>query len=183
MTNAAIRAQQRRDLRQQIAVLGRGEEEESWEVQDVTRHRNWESLWSTESGEEIKLLSYHLDEYLNKQLPDGRPMFVARPEEAPPYREGRTKCFMAKDSPEREALNDLGIFKVCPAEKLANNFAKQMHAEHKHRTEWRMYSDYLANLEKDADRERQQAQTEAMLEVARSSRRGPGRPPKEEVDA
>lgn len=183
MTNAALRAEEARDLRSQIADL----DNDASEIQfmDTSPRRVVDTVYSVESGEPINVLRYHLTEIMAKKLPDGRPAFTARPENAPVYKQGHVKCFMAKDSPAQEALHAIGIYKVCPAERLANDYAMQVHAEHKHRTEWRMYMAHLEGEERQADRARQQAQIDAMMAVAAAAtgeKRGPGRPRKEHVD-
>ena len=181
MTNAALRAEEARDLRTQLGALMDDEAEIIF--MDTSPRRQIETVYSMQSGEEIHVLRYHLPEIMGKQLPDGRPAFTARKELAPVYRQGSTPCFMADNSPEREALNELGIFKICPAKKLANNYAKQVHAQHKHHAEWAMYQDHVNSLEQADWKRRQEEQTAAIMKLAEGNaatqeKRGPGRPPK-----
>lgn len=178
MTNAALRAEEARDLRAQLGNL-EGDEDEM-QFMDTSPRRRVDTIYSMETGEAIHVLRYHLKDVMEKRRPDGSFAFTADKGRAPAFRPGTTKCFMAKDSPDRATLDELGIVKVCPAEHLQNAYAAQRHAEHKHGSEWRAFQAHLEAVERENDRDRQDRQIEAMMALAGQSparRRRKGEPP------
>lgn len=166
------------DMRRQINELD-DVDESDFMFEDRTR-RVWHTLYSTETGEPIPVIRYHLNDFLSKRRPDGLPMFTAHQSQAPEYKLGETKCFLAPGAPEEALVKELGIYKACKAVHLQNKAAARTHAEHKHKSEWRTLQEYLADVQAREDRERQDKQMEAMMALAGNAKRGPGRPPKED---
>lgn len=161
----AQRAEEARDLRRQLQGV------ENTFLNDVifmetSPPKRITTLYSMTDGEPIHVFEYRAHMYLDRTLPDGTPQFTAYKERAPVYRQGTIKCFMAKESPDRDILNELGIVKVCNAEHLPNEFAKRQHARSKHKHEWAAYEDFLAQRREDEYREQQAMQAQAFRILA-----------------
>lgn len=155
------------NLRRQIRGLEDVSDSE-FLIIDTSPPARWETLYSMLSGEEIRVKHFRVESVLMKTDPSGNPLFTSFKEQAPVYRQGSTRCFLADDSPERQSgvLTEIGMAdKVCPAKKLANEFAKEEHARHKHRSEFRVYEAYLERQEKDLERAERRHQTDAMLSL------------------
>lgn len=136
--------------------------------QDTSPPKRWGIVYSMQTGEPIRVAAHRLEHVLSKQLDDGRPAFTGSRERAPTYRLGDVKCFLARDSEEREAVDALNIAPgfYCQAEHLANSYAARVHAEKKHPTSWRIYSEHIEALEREQEREERRQQTDAMLRLA-----------------
>ena len=157
--------------------------------QDTSPPRRWDTVYSMQTGEPIRVPRHRLVETLQKRLSDGSAAFTADKDRAPEYRLGVVKCFLSRGSKEREEIDELNLAPgyYCIAEHLANPMAAQVHAEKRHPTRWRMYKEHLAEQQRQEDRQRQDSQIAAIMELARSKggdgeleeRRGPGRPRKE----
>lgn len=162
----AIRAEEARDLRAQLGTMAPGAMAEIV-FMDMTPRR-WATIYSTETGEAVPVLEYHIEEVMAKRLPDGRPMFVARKENAPAIVQNHIKCFLARGSEQRDLVDELNISPgfYCRAESLQSELAAQVHAEHKHPTRWRILQDHLAREREEEAREMQRQQLEAMRLMA-----------------
>ena len=168
MTNAQVvaeRAEEVRDLRTQIAGL---QVDDAREIifKDVSPRRGKVLIYSMVDGEPITIRQNMLDQVLAKRLANGQFMFTTRKEQAPVYVRGNVKCFLHPQSEERPILAQLGISQVCDAEHLGNDYSKEIHAEHRHKSEWKMYQRYISDNEQKRWRETQEMQAEAMLAVA-----------------
>ncbi len=80
----------------------------------------------------------------------GRRVFTTENLEAKGLRpvKGTFKCFLHKDSPDREKWNQMG-YAVCPAGSLASPSNQESHAKRTHKAEW-------AAIQAEAERTRQQ---------------------------
>lgn len=167
MVNQAQRVEEAINLRKQIAGLGHVEDADLV-FQDTSPRRHWEPVYNMATGERHLVPSHRLETVLSKILPDGSPAFTARQELAPAYVLGEVKCFLARDSKEREVVDELNISPgyYCPAEHLANEMAAITHAEHRHPGRWKAYSAHLERVERDAWREEQRIQMQAMMQLA-----------------
>lgn len=167
MTNAAAeRAQDVRDLRDQITGL-QNEDQREMVFRDTSPRRVMVKVYSVLNGEPITITRMRLETVLQKRLEDGRYAFTARQEDAPVYRKGKIKCFLHIDSPERPILNEIGLSGItCPAAQIANPHSKRIHAQHRHKQEWEAYQDYLNSQERDEDREQRRLQLDATLAIA-----------------
>lgn len=162
------------NLKRQVAALADVNDSE-FIFQDTSPPVRWQTVYSMTTGEPIQVKHFRVEATLLKTLPDGSPAFTAYQEQAPEYRLGNTRCFLAADSAERAAgiLAEIGMEgKTCNGIHLANEFAKEMHAQHKHKAEWTVFKAYKERQEKEAEIARQQAQTDAMLAMAAPRRRG-----------
>jgi len=162
--------EQRRDLRRDMSGLGREEEQEIL-FQEWSPGRTIVSLWSTETGEEIVIPRYMADAAISLPRADGKGYrFTSHKDKAPTLKENSVHCFMHPEAPERELVVALGITKTCPAAKLASNYSKRVHAQHRHKAEWGMYQEHVSE-ERDTEwRKQQQETTEAMLALAGSKK-------------
>lgn len=158
--------EQARDLKRQLTELNDYDSSEIT-LKETSPARRRYILYSMEDGSEVPVFRYRVDAYLET----GR--FTSDPSRAPQFTHGKVKCFLAKDSPEREVLNAMGITRVCKAEKLANLWAKEEHARKKHRAEWQSYQHHRAEQERKEWQEQQKAQTAAIMALAQSSGTAP----------
>lgn len=138
--------------------------------QDTSPPKRWDIVYSTQSGEPIRVARHRLIATLEKRLPNGERAFTADRDKAPVYRLGTVKCFLAKGSEEREMIDRLNISPgyYCPAEHLANDGAARIHAEKRHPSRWRIYQEHIYAEERKEEREERRQQTGAMLRLAGS---------------
>lgn len=195
-TNAfAEQQQQARDLRTQLQGLA--QEDMGNQVMQFTEWspgRKMQKLWSMQDGQEINIPSYMVMGAITKRLTDGRYAFTANQTEAPVFREGNVRCFLAADSPEREAglLSEAGLdhLSPCPAKGLRSDYSKEQHAKNRHKQSWETLQTFINRKETREWRQQAQAQTAATLELARAAAgraepgeqeapRRIGRPPKD----
>jgi hypothetical protein len=82
---------------------------------------------------------------------------------------GDVKCFLAKDSPQREVVDQLNISSgyYCRMVTLPNELEGETHAAHRHPSRWKAYQNYIEKQRLKAIEDRQEAQTTAILELAR----------------
>lgn len=173
MNTYAETQQRARDLRAQLAELS-GEDKGDQEMlfQEWSPGRKMQRLWSMLDGMEISIPRYMVMGAITKRLPDGRFAFTANKDEAPVFKEGNVRCFLAEDSPERKSglLEAAGLdhLPACPARGLRSAFSKKLHGEHRHSDSWRALEDYRSQLAAEQDREERQKQVDAMLQLAGS---------------
>jgi len=175
MQQAAEREEQRRDLLQQVEGIEQDESEILF--QDTSPRRPMAIIYATLDGEPIVVTRKRARKLLERKLPDRRFMFVADINKAPRYQKGDVKCFLHKDSPDRELMNSLGLQgKVCLAGQLANAYAKYIHETGKHVKTWDIYQKHVSDKKEAEAIERQDrqfeatmAQNAAILELARGN--------------
>jgi hypothetical protein len=177
MTNQiAEEIEQARDLRSQLSGLGSGDEQQiQFEVSSPGRRRV--HLWSMVDGVEIVIPKYMAASALSKRDPRSANgyLFTSRQTMAPPVKLGTLPCFLHPDAPEAAILQDAGVVGFCPANALASNYSRRIHAQNRHRQQWEMYQDYINTQERQADRARQDKQMEAMMSLAEGAAGRPGR--------
>lgn len=174
MANQYAEAQQhQRDLRAQIADLNQSDAP-SGEMQFIewSPGRKIQRLWSMIDGQEINIPQYMVMGAITKRLPDGRFAFTARQEEAPVFKPGNVRCFLADDSPERESglLAEAGLdhLPACSMKELRSTYSKRVHAQNRHKQSWETLQEHRAEQEREHARAEQTKQTEAMLQLAGS---------------
>ncbi len=169
----AKRAEQVRDLKQQVEGLAT-EALPGVVFIEIDEGREPVTLYSTEDGRPISIPAYMIGPVLDRRREDGAFRFVSDKDKAPEYKMGTLLCFMHKDSPERATLDAAGLSgKLCRKHTLPSDYAKTIHAEHRHRQEWAAYSRYVAG-QKEAKREqRSDEQLEATLTIARAAQGSP----------
>lgn len=167
------RAEVARDLR--IAAqqaLGVENERKEWTMEDVSPKRKLYRLFSMTTGEEIWVPKFVFDNAVNRLIPGTRKFaFTARKDLAPKEVKGRLKCIFHPDAPEAEAMREIGIQLTCDANELRSNYSRRVHAENRHNTAWKMYSEEVDAREREEEREERREQTAAMLEMAGGTRR------------
>lgn len=172
----AQRAEERRDLRSQLAGVSAGDQQEI-EFRDTSPRRPKQRIYSLKTGDELIIPEHLLDATLAKRFsPEegGGFMFTAHKDKAPTFKPGGVKCFLHPEAAERPLLDDLGLqAQTCPAAHLANNFSKRQHAQNRHGAAWDMYQEAMQEKrdqewrDRDAaNAERMNKQTEAMLAIA-----------------
>lgn len=161
------------DLKREIQGLDAPDTE--FLFQDTSPPARWNTVYSTQTGEPIRVKRHRLIPTLEKRLPDGSKAFTADASSVPVYTLGTVKCFLAKGSEHREMVDRLNISPgyYCPAEHLANDMAARVHAEHRHPTRWRMFKEYQERTEREQDREERRAEIAAIRALAEGGgRRG-----------
>ena len=170
MTNAfAEQMQQARDLRTQLTGLERDDESEI-QFTEWSPGRKMVRLWSVSDGTEILIPRYMVMPALTKRLPDGRYAFTANKEDAPTFKDGNVKCFLAEGSPEREsgllAAAGLDHLPSCPAKTLRSVYSKRTHAKNRHSQSWLTLQEHLNEERYETEREERRQQLEATLAIA-----------------
>ena len=180
MARIAHEEESRRDMVDRIAGIDAADQAEIM-FADTSPPRPLTVLYATLDGEPVIVTRKRARLLLTRTLPDGKYMFIAPledgspPSSVPEYRQGSVKCFMHKESEERELLDSLGMAgKLCIAGKLANIYAKRIHERKCHKREREMYQDYLDDKKEAASIERQEMQYTAMIALAERAA-----PPKE----
>jgi hypothetical protein len=179
MARTAEREEDRRDLLHEIEGIERDESEILF--QDTSPRRPMAILYATLDGEPIIVTKKRARILFQRRLPDGRPMFTSKIENAPAYQKGAVKCFLHKDSPDRKLMDGLGLAgKFCPAGQLANAYAKYIHETVKHVKTWDIYQRHVSDKKEQEYIERQNRQFEAtmqqnaaILELARANQGAP----------
>ena len=117
MTNdVAERAEQARDLRQQITGLEAYDQKE-FDIRDTSPMRRRVTFYSTVDGERIVVPEYMMESVIRKRRPDGEFLFTSDKSKAPAYKRGSVKCFLHPDAPDRVILNEIGLAAaMCPAD-------------------------------------------------------------------
>lgn len=164
-SEVAERAEQRRDLKNQLDGLGKPDDAEIV-FMHISPGREPVTVYRAKTGEPVEVPTYMVQAIMVKQE-DGQPMFVARKEDAPEYRLGIIKCFLHADSPERPILEEIGLAGVtCPAAHLASQHAKRQHGLHRHKQEWAALQEHLSGQKEQQREDRLDRQLEATLALA-----------------
>lgn len=164
----AVNAEKRRDLKSQLDGLNTQDQGEII-FMHISPGREPVTVYRAKTGEPVEVPAYMVRAVMEKEE-DGQPMFVARKGDAPEYKLGTIKCFLSADSPERPILEEIGLAGVtCPATHLASQHAKRQHGLHRHKQEWTALQEYLNDKKEREQQERQQAQLNATLEIARAA--------------
>jgi hypothetical protein len=179
MEYAAEREEERRDLLHQVEGINQDESEIVFA--DTSPRRPMAIIYAMLDGEPLVVTRKRARKLLERKLPDGRFMFTADIKKAPTYKKGDVKCFLHRDSPERELMDSLGLQgKFCPAGQLANAYAKYIHESGKHVKTWDIWQKHVSDQKERQAVERQDRQFEAtmeqnaaILELARSNQGAP----------
>ncbi|HLE80169.1 MAG TPA: C2H2-type zinc finger protein [Dehalococcoidia bacterium] len=169
--DVAERAEKARDLRGQLGQLSVDAERSGIIFLDASP-RKVVTLYSMLNGEPISIPEYMVNRVLQNRLTDGRYAFTSDARLAPEHRKGQIRCFLHPESPERSILGEIGLGGThCPAAHLANQHAKRIHAQHRHKQEWAAYNEYLDDQKEQVREARQEKQLEATLGIARAAAR------------
>lgn len=169
----ALEVERALDLKKSIVGLDAPDTE--FLFQDTSPPARWSTVYSTQTGEPIRVKRHRLIAQLEKRLPDGSKAFTADKAAVPVYQLGEVKCFLARGSKDREMVDELNIAPgfYCPAEHLANDMAARVHAEKRHPARWRMFKEYQEKQERDMDRAERRAEIAAIRALAEGGgRRG-----------
>jgi hypothetical protein len=166
MTNTYAEQQQRaRDLRTQLAEVGASERnDQEMLFQEWSPGRTLVTLWSMEDGTEITIPQYMVASAIQKRMADGRFRFTAYKDQAPEFKAGTVRCFLAEDSPERTSglLEEAGLdhLPVCAAKNLRSGFSKRRHGQNRHSDSWNALQEHIG------DKRREVEQTDRRNEMA-----------------
>lgn len=165
------RAEVARDLQVEARrALGVENERQEWTITDASPRRKLYVLYSTTTGERIEVPRFIFDTAIKRMVPGTNQFaFTAFKDRAPVYKPGAVKCFLHPESPERDALTEIGIFATCNAAELRNQHSKRMHAQHRHRDEWAALQEHIQEQERQTLRDEQRQQLNATLELARAA--------------
>jgi hypothetical protein len=173
MPGKAETAERVRDLKSQIAGLSAEEVGEILFL-EISPGREPVTVYSTEDGSPVPVPAYRINEVMGLTDTKGNHRFVAEAKDAPEYIQGTVKCFLHKDSPEREILAKIGLSGAfCPAEHLASEHSKRIHGHHRHKQEWAAYQEYMENRKEERREARQDEQLAATLTIARGGQKEP----------
>lgn len=166
----AEQQQQQRDLRAQLADIAADDRgDQTMQFIEWSPGRKYQTLWSMQDGMEIRIPRYMVMGALMKRR-NGKFLFTANQAEAPTFREGNVKCFLAEGSPERESglLAEAGLdhLEPCPAVHLRSAYSKRVHAQNRHRLSWETLKEHRQEHEREESRQDQRKQTAAMLALA-----------------
>ena len=161
--------QQARDLRNQLNDLER-DDEKTVLFEEHSPGRRMVRLWSLVDGMEIEIPRYMVMGAITKRQANGNYVFTANKDEAPKFRDGSVKCFLADGSTERETglLDEAGLSHLapCPANKLRSTYSKRIHAMNRHPQSWATLQEFVTTQEREESRDEQRKQTAAILELA-----------------
>ena len=173
MTNIfAEQAQKARDLRVQLNDLAQDtSNDQEMQFTEWSPGRKLVKLWSMADGTEIEIPRYMVMNALTKHYKNGY-LFTAVRSEAPAFKDGHVKCFLAEGSPERESglLEAAGLdhLPFCEAVHLRSAWSKRIHAQNRHVQSWEILKEHIEAQEKTETRSEQRKQTEAILSLAGS---------------
>lgn len=153
------------DLVPQLGNIGlAGEELQFFTLQDTSPPRKKMRLWSKETGESWDFYEFRVPSL----IATGR--WTRSEAEVPQIVRSQYPCFLAPESEIREELDALGIVVRCNS-KHPSRFAMEQVAAKKHPGSWKAWQAHIAEQERQADRERQERQVEAMMTLAQQGQR------------
>lgn len=165
--NVATKERRARDLREELAEIGR-EDMEGVVFQHIRTGHEPVTIYAMSDGEPITLPANIARQALLKKY-DGKWMFTDDPKEVPEYKKGTVRCFLHAESAERAAglLDEIGLTgKSCPAGQLASTYAARQHGLHKHSQERKALDEFLYQREAAEEKAERRQQTDAMLKLA-----------------
>ncbi len=116
-------------------------------------------VWDTRTFERAPVLSYMLPAKLRDKRPDGSFIWTTNDPKRLPKR-GTLKCYLHKDSPEREEFDKMGL-RVCKKSNIINVFEVKQHMIKKHPKEYQAIED----VRKEKERQEDRADTKLMREA------------------
>lgn len=145
-------------------------------------------IYSTDSGEPRIIPTVYLAKTLQKRRAGKKAFVAGDPEtgqpigEVPEYKLGNYMCFLHPDHPDRAELEEMGIgpdvicgdYETAPAAHIRDEFNLRLHEEKKHPMSFAIRAQAIARQEREREREAQQAQTAAIMELARGNRQRAG---------
>lgn len=175
------RAEVARDLRAAARqALGVEEENQEWEIRDVSPLRKLYILYSMVDGMRYEVPKFVFEAMITRQVRTRKGWifaFTAFKDRAPAYKTGKVLCFLHEESPDRPILDELGIQASCDANELRNLQSKRIHAQHRHKDSWAAYQEHLGLEREAATRNQAQKQLDATLELAKAAAQATTRPP------
>ena len=166
----AQRAEDKRDLLSQAgAIDGLAAAEKRGILFKVTTlDEGTETLYSMIDGHSIECPKFALQSTLAKPMKGtNAPLWTSYPDRAPEWVPGKVKCFLHIDSPDREALAEIGLSKkTCKKSNLDSIHSKRIHGQNKHAQSWAALGEYYADEKEGIAAERQEKQLQATLELA-----------------
>lgn len=177
MTSAfAEQMEQARDLRNQISDLTT-EDSQEFQMTEFSPGRRMVKLWSMVDGMEIEIPKYMVLSALTKRDTRSKTgwAFTARRTDAPAFKEGNIKCFLAEGSSERESglLAEAGLdhLPYCAYVGGRSAFAKRRHGQGVHPQSWEILQEFISEQREEQARADQREQTDAIRALAGNSRR------------
>jgi hypothetical protein len=156
-----------RDLADQSAELKA--EKTGIVFMDISKREPPITLYAMSDGEAITMPRHIAEVAIRKRYVSGAYMFTNDPDEAPPYKKGRLKCFLHAESAERLSglLDEVGVGQLtCKADHLASSYARRIHAENRHGKRWMALQEYQKEQKEQKREEREDRQLEATLALA-----------------
>ncbi len=168
----AKNAERVRDLKAEVRGLST-EELSGVQFMSLSEGREPVTIYATEDGRPVTIPAYMVPQVMDRRREDGEYRFVADKAKAPEYVLGTIKCFLHADAPERTVVDKAGLAgKFCRGNHISSDYSKTLHAEHKHRQEWRTYQQYLKNVDAAEERDERRQQLSATLRIAEAAQQG-----------
>ena len=158
--NKAQQAETKRDLRNQIGEIDSLAVAEKRGIlfKVTTLDEGTHTLYSMIDGRKIECPDFALHSTLLKTVKGtNTPLWTSYQDRAPEFVPGKIKCFLHADSPDREALAEIGLGNVtCKKGNFANIHDKRIHGQNKHKQKWEAIQDYYAEVAVADSAERQE---------------------------
>ncbi len=171
--NRAQQAETKRDLRTQIGEIDSlaAAEKRGILFKVTTLDEGTHTLYSMIDGHSIECPDFALHSTLTKTMKGtNAPQWTSYQDRAPEWIPGKVKCFLHVDSPDREALAEIGLSKkTCKKSNFGGLHDKRLHAQNKHKQSWEALGEYYAEEATADSADRQERQLEATLELARAA--------------
>ncbi len=142
-------------------VLHRGDEEldAPMTVKELTS-AGYVYVWDSRTYKRAPVLYYMLPSILRRRRDDGSFIWTTNNPHKP-FKGGRMKCLLHKDSPDRAEYDKMG-FRTCKKSNIINAFEVKMHMQKKHSKEWNAIEDMRKERERQEDRSFQKTLYEAV---------------------
>jgi hypothetical protein len=167
--NPALRIQQQRNLKNQISELADQDEAELI-IRESSPRTRYSTIYAMRDGEPlrvpVKLIAATLEKRDRKT---GQYLFTATREDAPEYKLGEVKCFLHSESTDRIVLDEIGVSAICESGHLANGYSKRIHGLHRHKQEWAMFQEHIAERKEYEINDRAERQLQATLKLAEAA--------------
>ncbi len=164
-----LQAEKLRDMRGQLGV-GQSELQEVVFADTSTRTRK-ARLYRIKDGWPVEVPMPLLERTLAKRdRKSGAFLFTADKSSAAKYKPGTRPCFLHPDAPEQPMLEEIGLgMATCRKNNLRSDYARRLHAQNRHSSEWALFQEAKSKIENDEWRAQSRAQIEATLELARAA--------------
>ena len=133
-------------------VVHRGDDEVPAAIAQASlQSAGWVYIYDRKSGEQSVINRNMLPRALQKQWPDGTPVFTTRKPTIGPVR-GTLKCMLHADDPDRKHYDELG-FTTCKKSNLRSPYEVRRHMQKRHKAEWAAIQEEREERKRQEDRD------------------------------